>query len=132
MVEISNTPCEQKVWGKTQRVYERNGVSIAHATIVRGGYSSKHYHAKKDNVFQVVTGLLHVQLFVDGPEASPVTYVLAPGMTYRVPAGTWHRFVASSPTELIEVYDSADEDPPSPQDIVRHDEGGVDPNCNPA
>lgn len=120
-------PVEEKLWGRTRRIYDCFGVSSAHASIVPGGYSSRHKHVHKGNVFYVVEGTLLVEIY-EKPEDKPFcVYKLQPGQPLRVPAGTWHRFIAASMVELIEMYDCpVSGHQPSPEDIVRYDEGGVD------
>lgn len=115
----------EKPWGFNRHLLSLPGLELHHATIQPGGYSSRHYHAHKDNHFYVVSGQLTVQSFkmYDSNSASRIVTVQA-GEQLIVSAGEWHRFINPGPerVELIETYWGSPEH--SHEDIVRADEGG--------
>lgn len=119
---VMPAPVQDKPWGKTRCVYRDMTHEIWHASIKRGGYSSRHYHDRKPNLFYVASGELLVHVFRSGHETIPVnTYRLRPGDRITVDDGTWHQFeAADADVELVEVYWVYLKG----EDIVRADEGG--------
>lgn len=110
-----------KLWGFTRCVHRDRTHEIHHATIQSGGYSSRHHHERKDNLFYVVSGLLHVHRYdPDEPVA-----LLGPGDKFTVAAGRDHRFVAQTDVQLVEVYWADGSGDLDPDDIVRVDVGGL-------
>lgn len=112
----------EKPWGRTRCVFRDETHEVWHASIVAGGFSSRHYHTRKTNEFYVLSGRLLVKEFA-------AQYLAVPQRVYALPAGTrcavadhvWHLFEAVEPTELIETYYSHLKG----EDIVRHDQGGT-------
>lgn len=115
----------KKLWGSTRCVVDRPGYDEWVASIVKGGYSSRHYHSIKSNEFRVLSGLLVIRIWEgEGPPVGkPAEHTLAEGMSLTVPPKVWHQFLALSDVELVEVYLHPAGTPLF--DIVRHDEGGV-------
>lgn len=115
---------KKKLWGTTYclsqgpRVSESK-VEVWHASIVKGGYSSRHRHLKKANVFIVISGAINIEL--EGPMCK-----MAGDQPLLVPAGMWHRFRAITDVELLEVYVAEEGTVIDPDDIERQDEGGVE------
>lgn len=112
---------KKKNWGHTRPVYGGDSHSLYHASIEPGGYSSRHFHGKQNNLFYVVSGDLLVHFYADS--AGPVTRTtkLTRGDFVMAEAGEWHSFEAITAVELIELYAAfALED-----DITRADEGGI-------
>lgn len=107
-----------KLWGGTRCVHRDGSHEVHHASIRKGGYSSRHSHRTKANLFYVLSGTLLVHRY--DPDEAPVT--LTAGQRYTVPSNRDHRFEALTDVELIEVYWVDDLDP---DDIVRLDVGGI-------
>jgi mannose-6-phosphate isomerase-like protein (cupin superfamily) len=107
-----------KFWGETRKVYQDQHCEVHHATPRAGGYSSRHVHEAKVNVFYVVSGRVTVTVYSDGKEAK---FTLCRGHRFEVAPNIHHRFSADEDSELMEVYYL----PTIRQfDIVRFDEGG--------
>lgn len=119
----TTTPVLDKPWGQTRCVHRDATHEVWHASIVKGGYSSRHYHARKPNLFYLLSGHLLVRVFDRPPDTTPAIkfYFLLPGDQVTVEDGVWHQFEAMAPSELIEVYWTGLKG----EDIVRADEGGV-------
>jgi len=112
---------KDKLWGQTRCIHVDRHTELHHASIHAGGYSSRHSHTYKHNLFYVLSGELKVHRY--DPDEPPV--VLRAGEAYTAPAGRDHRFEAVAAVELIELYwpvHGADLDP---DDIVRLDIGGL-------
>lgn len=119
-------PCAPyaKHWGTNQVLYRDEHVELVRAVIRRGGYSSRHLHRGKDNTFRVVRGRLLLITYLD--DFWPRCTLEPFDGLYTFPAGIEHRFVAlDDNTVLYELYHAVDGRPPSPDDIVRRDCGGI-------
>jgi mannose-6-phosphate isomerase-like protein (cupin superfamily) len=110
-------PAVEKIWGETRCIRRDRAHEVHHASILMGGYSSRHHH-RKLNLFYVISGTLEVHRY--DPDEHPV--VLTAGMAYTVESGRAHRFNAITDVELLEIYWMDDLDP---EDIVRVDVGGL-------
>lgn len=108
-----------KLWGTTRCLHCGPVIEIWHASIKRGGYSSKHVHHLKLNSFYVVLGQLLVRMFSPNGN-NVVTVTIAAGCHFTVLPGDLHQFEALEDTELIETYHAR-----MPEDIFRMTEGGV-------
>lgn len=106
-LNASDVPAVDKLWGVTRCVFKDDTHEVWHASPKAGGYSSRHRHLHMPNKFYVVSGKLHVELYAQkpGPGIDPLCIVtLTAGQEYTVPEGDWHRFVAGTDVELVEVY----------------------------
>ncbi|MBE3088577.1 MAG: hypothetical protein IMZ71_05635 [Chloroflexi bacterium] len=57
---------EGKVWGKTTEIYRSETVSAHVLEILAGGFSSKHRHKIKKNIFHVLAGTVKITTWIDG------------------------------------------------------------------
>lgn len=115
---------QDKPWGHTRCVYRDMTHEIWHASIKAGGFSSRHYHDRKPNLFYVGAGTLLVHVYNNDKATIPLdTYTLGPGERVVIDDGVWHQFEAVTPVELVEVYWVYLKG----EDIVRADEGGLKP-----
>jgi mannose-6-phosphate isomerase-like protein (cupin superfamily) len=117
----------EKPWGWSEEVYRDGRVSIVRIQVVPGGYCSWHKHQRKNNLFLVTSGELHVLERCDEDHDCDVALPLQGGMSETVWAGMLHRFEnrTNEPVEAVEIYVSLDHTPPDDQDIVRFGQGGV-------
>src|SRR5688572_17902449 len=91
-----------KVWGTTALLFCRNNVELHRITGVRGGYSSRHHHSSKFNLFFVERGTIVVRVW-RGSQVDE-TQLMA-GMTCTVPPGDIHQFeVLDDDTVAFELY----------------------------
>jgi len=120
-----------KPWGKSERLHLDESAQLERITVVRGGYSSRHEHARKYNGFFIVSGLLKVREFVpqpDGGERMESLTILSPGESHVVPPGVRHQFVAETDVLAYEFYWVALGDQPlCADDIQRFSENGTMP-----
>jgi len=112
----------KKLWGENRHVYGSPTHSLHHALIFAGGFSSRHRHRCKANVFYVVRGELVVRTYSSRKDREGRPQTLRAGERVTVDAGVWHRFEAVTDVDLIELYFAAQ----SESDIERLDEGGPD------
>lgn len=97
---------EQKPWGTTTPIYDDGYCHMDRIEVVAGGFSSRHLHKFKDNVFIVHRGSLLVTLFANehderGYEGQIVYPWDGP---FLVEANVIHNFVCPSPAIVTEVY----------------------------
>lgn len=100
------TPVD-KLWGVTRLVFKDDTHEVWHASPRAGGFSSRHRHLTMPNKFYVVSGTLHVEVYSEKPGhgIDPLHVVtIAAGQEWTAPAGEWHRFIAQTDVELVEVY----------------------------
>lgn len=122
MAPQTSPSVQSKPWGQTRCVYRDQTHEVWHASIRRGGYSSRHYHTRKGNEFYVASGTLLVHEWENQYSTVPrVTHVLKAGDRVMVDDHEWHTFHAETDVELIETYFSHLKG----EDIVRHDTGGL-------
>jgi len=119
-------PLQGKPWGETRCVFRDDTHEVWHATIFPGGFSSRHFHTHKDNLFYVVSGRLKVHVFASQPDPGTptTTHDLGAGDCLTIEAGVWHQFdatLATCPVQLVEVYRAGLRG----EDIVRLDQGGM-------
>lgn len=112
---------QRKPWGRTRCIYRDETHEVWHATIDKGGFSSRHFHTRKGNEFYVVKGTLLVHEYDTQYTKPRVTHVLDAGERVMVDDHVWHTFEAQTDVELIETYFSHLKG----EDIVRHDQGGL-------
>lgn len=110
---------EGKIWGTTTEIYRDETISLHLLKILEGGYSSKHRHQKKANIFHVLEGELQIDMAA-GP-GWDIT-ILTEGQAAVITSPTWHRFKALKPSLVLEIYKVTLEDP----DIEREDRGGLE------
>lgn len=109
-----------KAWGETEEIFVNEVVSVNYLRIRKGGYCSEHRHAKKINIFFVVSGRLQIDIWRERVGMVDST-IIGSGERTEVPPGVWHRFEAIEDTECLEIYFvnlSAD-------DIERRTQGGL-------
>lgn len=123
---IKKIEVEKKLWGETRFVRRSHNNLLFHASIKAGGYSSKHFHERRINDFYVVSGTLLIRTYVNPDMGVLETFRLEPGMSVSVAPQVWHAFYALTDVELIETYAARNPLDLSRDDIVRHDEGGLD------
>lgn len=109
-----------KVWGCNFPLFDKSNVEVNGIRVEAGGYSSRHKHEHKHNLFFVVYGQMEIEVEKNDYELTDTTMLSAGEMTDVAP-GEWHGFRCPVPTFAIEIYytelDSAD--------IERKDSGGV-------
>ncbi|NLX96473.1 MAG: cupin domain-containing protein [Rhodopirellula sp.] len=111
-----------KLWGFSLPLYRDDEIEVVRIRAWRGGYSSRHHHCEKDNLFFVTNGRLSIVSY--GPQG-PTKEILEPGAVLRVPAGVSHRFVALDDAVAYEFYRATTDRFLRAGDIVRQDVGGI-------
>jgi len=91
-----------KVWGKTAVLFAQNNVEVHRIEILPGGYSSKHKHEHKHNLFCIESGRLLVTAWQ--PSGTVDVTEVGPGQTCAVPPGVFHSFESPVATSAIEIY----------------------------
>lgn len=116
---------EVKPWGESIPLYRDAACEIVRVKIRRGGFSSRHYHEHKHNLFIVLSGTLEVKEYNGIGETLKTSCLRKETAALSVPAGMPHRFYALKDVDALEVYVARDAARPvEPGDIVRLDEGG--------
>jgi mannose-6-phosphate isomerase-like protein (cupin superfamily) len=117
---------EAKPWGSTELLFFDGRSQINRISIVDHGYSSRHLHANKVNVFVVLSGRLVVSTFLIDrhKERLDREVILGSGQSVVIEPGVVHRFLALEPTEAIEAYFSRQGEVKL-DDIERFDSNGV-------
>ena len=109
-----------KAWGTTEEIFNNGIVSVHHLSIKKGGYSSKHWHQFKANIFHVISGELKIEIWQTRKKLD-VT-VLDVGEKCYIPPHLVHRFIALSDVECYEIYEVKLRG----EDIERETVGGSD------
>lgn len=110
---------EGKVWGRTTLIAETETTSVHSLEILPGGFSSKHRHRIKRNLFFIISGAVKISVWRG--KKWPDETILRAGETIEVEPGIWHKFEALEESRLIETYTVHLEHP----DIERADTGGI-------
>lgn len=111
---------QAKVWGTTNKIFEKNNVEIHRLDVLRGGYCSKHYHDFKFNGFFCEKGLLKVQTWMSDSDIINTT-ILNSGAYTIVEPKIYHKFIAEEPSIVYEIYWVELSD----NDIIRQSFGGL-------
>ncbi len=122
----------EKPWGSSERLIHDYTVQLERIQIVKGGYSSKHWHKRKRNLFWVTSGKLAIYTFVfnkDGPHVEPHkvarSWLLTPANApLCIEPDIIHQFVALERTLCYEMY-VAGGGHVEPEDIVRLSANGI-------
>jgi quercetin dioxygenase-like cupin family protein len=90
-----------KDWGLTDLIFSNSIVEIHKLSINKSGYSSKHYHAYKYNVFYVDQGSVEIIIWLDQIEQK---HILNDGDSITIKPNIWHKFIALKDTTATEIY----------------------------
>lgn len=110
-----------KIWGTTEALFNMNNVEVHRISINAGGYCSQHRHAHKWNAFYVEKGELRIEVWSTLGGICDVTTLQA-GDMLNVRPGDYHRFMALTDVEALEIYWVS----LNAEDIIREDVGGRD------
>jgi quercetin dioxygenase-like cupin family protein len=106
-------PIIEKPWGKTLLVFDNETIHIYLAWINRDGFCSKHYHKNKHNLFFLQSGSIIVKTW----DTDIINeHKLLAGDKILVKNNTWHQFLATEESILLEIYYSTIDH----EDIIRH------------
>ena len=92
-----------KIWGESTDVFSNETTIVSVIRMWEGGYSSKHKHKHRDNLFHVISGRLLIEIWQDDYSLCDKT-TLRTGESCRVKAGLFHRMTAKEDTVALEVY----------------------------
>lgn len=110
-----------KFWGETSPLFNKNNVEIHRLIGNKGGYSSKHKHRAKYNMFLVESGEIEITTWKDASGRPDVT-VLKAGDTCTVTPNLFHKFKVTADCIVYEIYwVELRED-----DIERANSGGIE------
>ena len=109
-----------KIWGETLQLFNKNNVSIHRIKIKNGGFSSKHKHTHKHNVFFVESGILQIEHWQNDYDLNDIT-TLNSGESCSIPPNHYHKFTALADTIAYEIYYVELND----DDICRENCGGI-------
>lgn len=108
-----------KIWGTTALIHATPFTETHVLEIKRGGFCSEHRHARKTNLFFVISGRIRIRIWNDGP--TPDETDLVAGQSTSVPPGVFHQFDAIEDSLVLEIYESASIE----EDIDRRTVGGT-------
>ena len=113
---------EPKAWGCTWPVIETESYGRYALEVVKGGYSSIHYHRERANRFLVREGTIVVWTFYGNRilQSEPIT----DGGSFDVPSLVVHAFAVLEPGRVVEEYWADRHGCVSRDDIVRLCHGG--------
>jgi mannose-6-phosphate isomerase-like protein (cupin superfamily) len=113
---------EPKVWGSVSHLFTADHVAVSHLRVNAGYRCSQHYHAKRVNMFVVVSGKVLIEVTNDSVQCQ---HTLTAGETLVVNPMRLHCFHVLESGSMVEVYWTNDGSPVRLDDIHRLDEGGV-------
>lgn len=111
---------EGKVWGTTEKIFNKNNISFHRIEVKKGGYCSKHKHKYKYNAFFIESGSLKIYVWKNKYDLIDETIITNLQMT-SVSPNEYHKFEALQDTVAYEIYWSECED----NDIDRETVGGM-------
>lgn len=111
---------KSKIWGTTEKIFDKNNVELDRIHIKKGGYCSKHYHKTKYNLFYVENGVLEIKVQENDSKITNST-ILYTGQSTIIEPGKLHIFIAIEETVAYEFYWTELDQ----EDIVRQTFGGV-------
>ncbi len=114
---------QDKVWGTTERFLDLPALTVDGLEILAGTYCSQHRHARKTNLFLVISGELEIDVWRGNRDIFD-THTVKPGETAIVLPGTWHRFRSVIGAKVTEICFVSGEAPRIDEDIERRTVGG--------
>ena len=109
-----------KIWGSTSLLFDKNNVEIHRIVCEKNGYSSKHKHISKYNMFFVEKGKLEISIWKKDYDLIDKT-ILGPQQFCIVDPGEYHMFKGiENNTIVFEIYWVEIDK----RDIVRDNVGG--------
>lgn len=90
-----------KDWGLTDPIFSNSNTEIHKLSINQYGYSSRHYHAHKYNMFYVDEGSIEITIWCDEMEQK---HILNDRDSITIKPNTWHKFKALKNTKATEIY----------------------------
>lgn len=90
-----------KNWGYTSLIFSNDNTEIHKLCINKNGYSSKHYHAYKYNLFFIDDGCLEITIWKNNIEEK---FILSNSDTLIIDPNTWHKFYAIENSKVTEIY----------------------------
>ena len=117
----------EKPWGWSELLASASDSLLTRIEVRRGGFCSRHLHARQHNTFVIVSGTLRVCLLLSRSSGGMAEYCLRPDglRCITIEAGMVHWFVAEQDVVALELYTPDGASPPDQQDIERFSEGGV-------
>lgn len=91
----------EKAWGSETVLVNTDLYCGKYLDVRKGASSSLHRHHRKDETFHLEWGRVALELI--GPNGRSEAVVLQPGMSRRVPPGTWHRFEGLEWSRIVEI-----------------------------
>ena len=120
----SGHDAEEKIWGTTRVVFAAQRYSKHYLVIKANSYCSLHYHERRANDFELISGKVEVISFY-GPQIKKS--VLTAGNMLTIPSLVPHIFFAHEDSIMTEEYHSdRGHDAIHESDIVRIMNGGKD------
>lgn len=113
---------ENKTWGTTRRLYVDGTSHLDFIEVVPFGFSSRHMHVTKSNLFLVTRGVLRVATF-EGDGVLDWTRCYGPDLdcsTVNITSSVQHCFYAHTEVEAFELYVSDEGRPIQLSDIRRY------------
>jgi mannose-6-phosphate isomerase-like protein (cupin superfamily) len=114
-----------KIWGSTEPLLVTPFIEVHRIFIEAGTHCSTHKHEYKHNMFYVVEGQLEIHVTKEDYDLEDVTE-LYDGQYTTVRPGEYHKFVAVTDVEALEIYYPE----PLSADIIRKDVGGFAETAN--
>ena len=95
---------QAKIWGITAEIFRNNSCSVHFLEVKKDGFCSEHRHAKKENAFFIIEGVLEISEWRN--DILHVNCISSGQMNPRVtiPTGHWHKFRAVTDVKCIEIY----------------------------
>lgn len=126
MAGRSEIVSERKPWGSTELLFFNGVTQVNRILVLPRGYSSRHFHTQKINVFVVLRGALEVCTYpMHIWNVHTTRQVLYPGSSCTIWPCVVHRFFALEATEAIETYYAICGGEVRLDDITRFDANGV-------
>lgn len=91
-----------KPWGTTELIFSNSLTEIFRAKINKNGFSSRHYHKNKYNIFYIESGSLLIKSWQNENSFTETIFnkeektIIAPTI--------WHQFLAIEDSTILEIY----------------------------
>ena len=113
---------DKKAWGTKNVLFKSDTAQLDILYILQGGYSSKHKHNNKFNLFFILAGKIEITLFTKDEEKKIIIGNQEKSQKFIIRPGTFHQFKALQDTECLEYsFVRLTE-----EDIIRLNEGGCE------
>ncbi|MDD2445153.1 MAG: cupin domain-containing protein [Candidatus Nanoarchaeia archaeon] len=100
---ITHPEIHPKGWGKENWIVNSKLYCGKIMEVKKGKKCSIHYHKLKDETFYILSGLINLNLYINGYSNKPHVIIMKPNDTIHIPQGLIHQFIGLKNSKILEI-----------------------------